>query len=371
MTKRLFFRLVLVLIVLGVLAGGLGYWKYQQIQQQMARMSRPQPPATVSSAPVRQDQWRPRLSAVGSVLAINGVDVTTEVAGIVSNIAFESGQTVKAGDLLVQLEDSVDQAGLEGLIADRKLAQVRFERSSNLLPRQAVSQSEFDEAKARYESAQAKVAEQRARIQKKRITAPFGGVLGLKRVDNGEYLSPGSTIVELQMLEPIHVEFTLPERRFDQVRTGQPVEARVAAFKESVFEGEVTAIDTSVNAPTRSFTVRATLPNPARRLRPGMFAEVSVLEPETRRVLTVPRTAISYNTYGDFVYRIRQGQGGALTVERTPVKAGDTRAGYVEIIEGVEAGDRVVSAGLVKLRNGQSVQIDNSTGLDHDKAATE
>ncbi|MBA1146305.1 efflux RND transporter periplasmic adaptor subunit [Ectothiorhodospiraceae bacterium WFHF3C12] len=369
MKKRLVVRLFIVVVVLAAAGGGIAYWKYVQIQQTMARMSQPTPPPTVSAAEVEQTQWLPRVSAVGSVIAINGVDVTTEVAGIVSEIAFESGQAVEAGDLLVQLEDSVDQAALEGLVADRKLAQVEFERSENLLPRRAVSQSQFDEAKARYESAQARVAEQRARIQKKSIEAPFDGVLGLKRVDLGEYLSPGNLIVELQMLDPIHVEFTLPERRYDQVSTGQPVEVRVAAFKDRVFEGEVTAIDTSVNAPTRSFTVRATVPNAERRLRPGMFAEVAVLERQARTVVTVPRTAISYNTYGDFVYRINEGDDEKLTVQRVPVQAGGTREGHVEILEGLEPGERVVSAGLVKLRNGQPVQIDNSTELDHDKAA--
>lgn len=369
MTKRLIIRLIIVVIVLAALGGGIAYWKYNQIQAQMARMSQPRPPATISAADVREAEWLPRVSAVGSIIAVNGVNVTTEVAGIVNDIAFESGQAVESGELLVQLEDSVDQAALEGLVADRKLAQVQFERASNLLPRRAVSQSQFDEARARYEAAQAKVAEQRARIGKKRISAPFAGVLGLKRVDPGEYLSPGDVIVELQMLDPIQVEFTLPERRFDQVRGGQPVEVRVEAFPEQVFEGDITAIDTTVNAPTRSFTVRATLPNAEGRLRPGMFAEVAVLEPQPRTVVTVPRTAISYNTYGDFVYRIVEGEGEKLTVERTPVQAGGTREGFVEIVKGLEAGQRVVSAGLVKLRNGQSVQIDNSTELDHDKAA--
>lgn len=369
MTKRLIFRLILVLIVLGALGGGIAYWKYQQIQDMKARMSQPQPPATVSAAGVEQTQWRPRLSSVGSVIAVNGIAVSTEIAGTVSEVAFKSGQTVKAGDLLVQLEDSVDRAALDGLVADRKLAQVQFERSSNLLPRRAVSQSQFDEDRARYESAQARVAEQRARIEKKRITAPFDGVLGLRNVDPGQYLSPGSRIVELQMLDPVHVEFTLPERRFDQVRSGQPVEVRTEAYKETVFKGEVTAIETSVDAPTRSFTIRATLKNPAQRLRPGMFAEVSVLEPETQTVLTVPRTAISFNTYGDFAYRIDESGDGELTVKRLPVQTGSSREGRVEILQGLEPGDRVVSAGLVKLRDGQAVQIDNSTQLDHDKAA--
>jgi membrane fusion protein (multidrug efflux system) len=235
--------------------------------------------------------------------------------------------------------------------------------------RRAVSQSQFDEDRARYESAQARVAEQRARIEKKRITAPFDGVLGLRNVDPGQYLSPGSRIVELQMLDPVQVEFTLPERRFDQVRIGQPVEVHTEAYKETVFKGDVTAIETSVDAPTRSFTIRATLDNPAQRLRPGMFAEVSVLEPETRTVLTVPRTAISFNTYGDFAYRIDESGDGELTVKRLPVQTGSSREGRVEILQGLEPGDRVVSAGLVKLRDGQAVQIDNSTQLDHGKAA--
>lgn len=371
MTKRLIVRVVIVLLVLGAIGGGIAYWKWQQIQAMKAQMSQPQPPATISAAQVSAEQWQPQISSVGSVIAVNGINVSTEVAGTVSRIAFESGQTVKQGDLLVQLDDSVDQAALEGLIADRKLAKVQFERASNLLPKRAVSQSNFDEAKAKYESAQAKVEEQRARIQKKHITAPFDGVLGLRRVDPGEYLSPGSTIVELQMLAPIQVEFSLPERRFEDVREGQPVEIRVDAHPNQVFDGKITAIDTSVKAPTRSFDVRATLANQDQLLRPGMFAEVKVVEPQAEQVLTVPRTAISYNTYGDYVFLIQEQGGGKLTVERRQVKTGDSRKGYVRVTEGLKAGDRVVSAGLVKLHNGQAVQIDNSTQLDHDKAAAE
>lgn len=357
-------RLILVLLLLAVIFGGIFGWKYRQLQQMQAQMSQPQPPAAVAATTVEQEAWQPTLRAVGSLVAVNGVAVSTEVAGVVSGVAFESGETVERGDVLIRLDDSVDRAALTGLQADRELARVQFERTQDLLERRALSRSEFDEAKARFDAARAAVTEQRARIALKTIRAPFGGLLGLRRADLGEYLSPGARIVQLQALDPIYLDYAVPESQFNRLRVGQQVEARMDAVPGESFRGSISAIDSGIEAGTRTVTVRATLPNPEGALRPGMFAEVETLEGEPQPVLTVPRTAVSFNTYGDFAFLIAEGDDGELTVERRALTTGATRQGRVVVEDGLADGDRVVRAGLVKLRNGQRVTIDNSVELD-------
>jgi membrane fusion protein (multidrug efflux system) len=367
---RLFVRLMIVFLLLGALAGGVGYWKYLGWQSVQAQLSQPQPPAKVAATTATKRTWQISLSSTGSVEAVNGISVTTEVAGMVKRIAFESSQRVSEGDILVELEDSVDQAALDGLLADRDLARTRFQRNANLLPREAISQSEYDETQARYNAAKAAVAEQRARIAKKTIRAPFDGRLGLRQVDQGEYLTPNDPIVTLQSLDPIYVDYTVPEAQLNALSVDQSVEVRVDAYPDRIFEGKVTAIDAGVNVETRSVDVRATLANPEDALRPGMFARVSTVERQAQEVLTVPRTAISFNTYGDFVFAIQESdEGDGLTVTRKQVTTGRTRNGRVAVTDGLAPGDRVVEAGLVKLRNGQSVTIDNDVELDHEAEA--
>ncbi len=361
---RLFVRLVIVLLILGAIGGGVAYWKYRGLQQIQAKLEQPQPPATVSATEARAESWQISLGSTGSVEAVNGVRVTSEVPGVVERIAFESSQQVEQGDVLVQLVSSVDRAALEGLIADRELAEVQFKRNENLLPQNAISQSEYDETKARYDAAEAAVAEQRARIAKKTIRAPFDGVLGLRRVDPGQYINPGNPIVALQSLDPIHVDYTVPEKDFKAISTDQKVEVRVDAYPDRVFEGRVSAVDADVTESTRTVDIRATVPNPDQALRPGMFARVETVERRARELVTIPRTAVSFNTYGDFVFRIKEADDGTLTVSRKQVTTGRTREGRIAITEGLEPGDRVVRTGLVKLRQGQSVTIDDSVELD-------
>lgn len=360
MLKRLFF----VLLLLGAVFGGISYWKYQQYQQFKAQMSHPRPPATVASAEVAAEHWQSVLRSVGSLVAVNGTEVTTEVAGIVNRIRFSSGQAVEKGAVLITLDDTVDRATLLGLRADQRLAEVQFHRAADLLPRRAMSQSDYDAAKASYDSARAKVKEQQAKIDKKTIRAPFAGLLGIRRVNLGEFLSPGTAVVELNALDPIYVDYALPERYFRQLAPGQQVELRLDAYAGETFRGKVTAVDSGVAKGTRTINVRAELANPGRRLRPGMFAEVLTLEGGRREVLTVPRTAVSFNTYGDFVYVIEQDGSGKLNVRRRQVQIGEAREGRVVVRKGLAAGERVVRAGLVKLRDGQPVQIDNSVQLD-------
>ena len=356
-------RLILVVLLLAVMFGGIFGWKYYSGQKQAAMMSQPQPPVTVASAEVELKTWQPYLRAVGSVDAIQGVFVTTEVPGQVSEILLESGRKVEVGEVILQLDDSVDLADLDGLIAQQTLARLQFERNKKLLKDRSVSRSDYDASRARLDGAQATVAAKRATISKKKIRAPFGGQLGIVQVDPGEYLSPGARIVPLQALDPVHVDYALPERHFSEVKVGQLVKIEVQAYPGHIFEGAITAINPGIDPGTRSVRLRATLDNPDHLLRPGMFTEVRTVLPVREGVPTLPRTAITYNPYGASVFII-QVQDGAQVVQRRRVKTGEVRNGRVEIVEGLQAGDNVVSAGQVKLRNGQRVTIDNSVQLD-------
>src|SRR5699024_538429 len=262
----------------------------------------------------------------------------------------------KKGELLLQLKDSVDQANLRGLLAEQKLAELQFERNARLLKKKTVSRSAYDEAQAQLENTKAMAASKRAMIQKKHIRAPFSGLLGIRQVNLGEYLAPGSPIVLLQALDPIYVDYSLPERYFSSLSQGQTVFLTVPAYPDQRFKSHITAINPGINSETRNVQVRATLDTPDLRLRPGMFAEVQVMLSKQKQVLTVPKTAITYNPYGSIVFVIRKKEG-ALVVQQQIVKTGEVRQRQVEVIKGLQRDDWVVSAGQVKLRNGQPIQI--------------
>lgn len=350
-------RLLLMLVLAGLVFGGIFAWKMRQMEQQAAMSARPPPAATVAVTEVREETWQPRLSAVGSVEAAQGIFVTNEVAGKVSSILFESGQKVRLGEVILQLDDSVDQADLKGLIAERNLAEIKLQRLVKLLRDRSVSQADHDEAKAQLDGAEARVSAKQALISKKRVTAPFAGLLGIRKVDLGEYLPPGAQIVPLDALEPIYVDYSLPERYLSELKVGQSVSVTVAAHPNRAFEGRISAINPGIERSTRSVRIRATFTNPEHLLRPGMFAEVQTLLPARKNLLTLPRTAISYAPYGDAVFAIVE-KDGKTTVERRPITTGAVQNGRVAV-EGLQSGDRVVVAGQVKLRNGQEVRIDN------------
>lgn len=354
---RTFGRFLIVIVFLGVVLGGIFGYKFYQFGQMKEMMSQPQPPVEVSATVATVSNWTPSIKSVGSVEAVNGIRVANEMAGVVREVAFESGDTVSQGDVLIRLDSEIDEAALRTRRAEAQLAEQEFKRVENLLPRRAVSQSQFDEAAANYEAARARVSEAGAQLNKKVIRAPFDGRLGLRLVDQGEYLAVGTAIVEINMLDPIYLDYTLSERDLPQVDRGYRVEVTVAAVPDAIFAGEVSAINTSVNPETRTVRVRATLANPEGKLRPGMFATVMTLQPEDREVITLPRTAVSYNTYGDYVFLITGGDDGALTVTRRSVTTGRINDGRVAILEGLEEGDQVVSKGLLRLRAGQSVTI--------------
>lgn len=355
-------RLLWLVLFLGVLFGGLFGLKFYQDRQAQAMFSVPPPPAIVAVTTVERSSWQPFLQSVGSLVAAQGVLVATEVPGIVETIAFTSGSRVEKGDLLVQLDERVDRARLTGLIAESRLAKVEFDRLAKLLDKRSVSRSDYDQAEAALDSARAQVEAQRQLIDKKEIDAPFSGVLGIRRVDVGQYLPEGHEIVSLQSMDPVYLDFSIPEADLSQLHLDQPVQARVKAWPEMRFEGRVTAIEPRVEETTRNVRVRATLPNPQDKLRPGMFARVQVLLPQEDDVLTLPRTAITYTPYGDSVFLV-EGDGEQLAVRRVQIETGEQREGRVRILEGLSESDRVVSAGQVKLRNGQAVSIDNSVEL--------
>ena len=359
MTKRMLLVLLVLVLVLGAMFG----WKYYLGQKMAMLASMPPPPATVAAADVLAETWQPYLAAVGSLVANQGILVSPEVAGKVSAIRFESGQQVEAGSVLLEIDDSVEQAELEGIVAERRLAEQQFKRREELLDSKTISRSDVDEARLRLENAAAQLAAKRAVIAKKRITAPFSGWLGIRRVNLGEYVQPGTTIVPLEALQPIYVDYALPERHLDQISVGQAVEIEVQAYPGEVFTGRITAVNPGIDPGTRSLQVRAVMETPQARLRPGMFAEVRPVLPQRPAVLTLPQTAITYNPYGDSVFVIQEGESGA-SVQRRQVKTGGVRNGRVEIVQGLQPGERVVVAGQVKLRNEQAVVVDNSIVLD-------
>jgi membrane fusion protein (multidrug efflux system) len=300
---------------------------------------------------------------VGSVVAVNGIDVSTEVNGIVSEIAFQSGQDIQKDQVLIRLDDSVDKAALEALQADQTLAEVQFNRLKGLMEKRVTSKSEFDEAEARFDAARARVRQQEAVIKRKVIRAPFSGLGGIRKIDLGEFIEVGDAIVSLQQLDPVYVDYTLPERYLNKIRPGQVVNVTFDAVPDKNFSGKVSALDSGVDTGTQTLRIRATLDNQEGLLRPGMFAQVETIVGDARPVLTLPRTAISFNTYGNFVFILNKGDDDKVTVKRTAVKTGEVRDGRV-VVENLDKGAEVVRTGLVKLRDGGSVKIDNSVALD-------
>ena len=363
-------RIVLLAILLGVIFGGLFYLKTRQMAQSQALLAQPRPPAVIASADVLLELRQPMLHSVGSLVAENGIDVVSEVPGIVSEILFQSGDRVEQGEPLLRLDATVDQAELNALRADQRLAEVEYRRSADLLPKKAVSRSDYDQAKAKYQSAQARIEQQQAVLARKTVRAPFSGLLGIRKANLGQYLQAGEGIVPLQALDPIYVDYTLPEQDFRQLKIDQPVHVVLDAYPGQLISAKVSAIDAAIMQGTRSIRVRATLANPDGRLHPGMFAEVDTLIGDAQPVLTVPQTAISYNSYGDAVMLLVKDDQGQLTVQRRQVQTGSVSNGRIVVISGVERGDKVVRAGHNKLRPGQPVKVDNSVPLDDAQVTT-
>lgn len=358
MSKR-WITTISFLVIVSIGFAGFMYW--QKMQQQAAA---PQgfPPSVIAATEVTQENWQPSLQSVGSLMATNGINVSTEVNGIVSEIVFTSGQQVEKGQVLIRLDDAVDEAALDALHAESKLAQVQFNRARDLLKDRVISKSEYDEAEARFDAARARAKQQEAVIKRKIIRAPFSGLAGIRLVNLGEFIEAGNPIVSLQALDPIYVDYTLSERYLSRMKTGQLVNIQLDAIPDRIFTGEISALNPGIDTGTRTLKIRATLENPDKLMRPGMFAKVETITDDAQPVLTLPRTAISFNTYGNFVFVINKNEQGMLMVKRTPIETGEIRNGRVAI-KGLQEGTQVVRTGLVKIRDGMPVTIDNKVEL--------
>jgi len=329
------------------------------------------PPETVTAAAVRADSWEAALTAVGTLNAVQGVTLAADLAGKVVEIAFEAGTPVKKGDILLRQDTSSEEAQLPGAKAQVDLTRTNLERMSQLLAKNLISQSERDSALAAAEQAQAQADTIRATIEKKTIRAPFSGHLGIRQVNLGQMLREGDPIVTLQSLDPIYVDFTLPQQQLSLARLGLTVQVSTDALPGETLKGRITAINPLVDAETRQIRVQATVANRGNKLRPGMFVNVAVGLPARQKVLAIPATAVLYAPYGDSVFIIEDGADKKGKVLRQQfVRLGEKLGDLVAVTNGVKEGETVVSTGVFKLRNGQSVVIDNTLAPDFQKAPT-
>jgi membrane fusion protein (multidrug efflux system) len=359
-------RIALMLLALAVAVGG--YYGYTSYLAPMLAAQQDgagggggsgRPPPTVTTAKASLDRWTPTLQATGTLRAVRGVEVTPEIAGVVVAAPMRSGTAVAEGDTLLRLRADELEAGLQALRAQRGEARSAFERAQRLYEQGNAPKARLDEARARFRSLTAQIEEQRARIDKTTVNAPFDGVLGLTDVDVGQYVSPGQPLVTLQDLTPMQANFTLPEQVLPEVSKGQTVRVKLDAYPDMSFEGEVTAIDPRVDEKTRNFEVEATLPNEMRRLRPGMFARVTLEVGEPRERVTLPQTAVVSNPYGNSVYVVQPSDQGPPRVTQQMVATGAERGTQVAVTDGLEGGEQVVTSGQIKLREGAPVQVDN------------
>lgn len=352
---------------MALLAAGVGYFKHQQAAARARAVAGGPPPATVTATRVELTRWAERIEAVGGLTAIQDTAIASEVSGKVVGIAFASGAPVKAGDVLVRLDDGDDRALLKSLKAELELARLENKRVELLRGSPAFSQSQLDRTQTQMASLKARVERQEVLVRKKTVRAPFDGVLGIRKVSLGTIVAPGEPIVHLQSVAPIYVDFTVPERHRGQLNPGQHLELEVAAWPGEVFEGVLTVVSPKVDARSRTLELRGRLDNADRRLQPGMFATVHLILGEAQPVLTLPRTAISFYAYGESVFVIDDA-GERLTVHRQAVQVGRTRGGRVEILSGLEVGQQIVHTGHLKLRDGQAIVIDEGITLPHDVA---
>jgi len=368
---------IFVFVLLAGLTGGLGYFQFV-LKPEIIRgvIGGMKPPAsTVAVAIAQADKWTPKIAAIGTFRAVQGIDIAPQVGGVVRAIRFESGQKAAQGAALLDIDDSIEQADLKSNNATLKNADLALDRQRALAAGGNTAKSNLDAAQATRDTAAASVERSKAVIAQKAIVAPFAGRLGIRKVDLGQYLTPGASIVSLQTLDPIFVDFSVPEQFLDRLKTGQTVELAVDAFPSRTFTAKIRTIDARVSADTRALLVRAEAPNKDERLLPGMFANVAVLAGDAQPVVTVPRTAVSYSLYGDSIDVVtpRPAQPGeaqaaapaadAYVIERRFVHSGEARGDIVAIMDGVRAGERGVTEGQIKLAPGASVVISNAPGL--------
>ncbi len=372
MTKRM----IIMLLAVTVVFGGIFGMKYMGQKGMNAHFDNmPIPPAAISSTKVQTQTWQTQLEAPGSITAVNGTTLTSEAGGLITGILFESGKKVKKGELLVQLDSGDERADLARLQAQAELSALNSKRREKLYGLEAISKSDLDASRSELTGAKAAVDSQRAKLAQKDIRAPFDGTIGIRQVNLGEYLPPGGPIATLQSLDPVDVDFDLPEQRVGQVQPGFPVSVITEAFGDRAFKGEVLAIEPRVDPATRNFKVRARMPNPELMLRPGQFGKVRLDLPVSQEFVVVPRTSIDYSAYGNAVYVVQKKKQdpNAKPAEPMPgapppsdleviqrfVKTGAVRGDFVAITEGLKVGEEIATSGLLKLRNGQPVIVNN------------
>lgn len=361
MIKRMILMLVFVAL-LGAAVYGFEQMRAKGIATQIGAMQGF--PQTVATVTAKSESWQPTLKAVGSLRAINGADLSLDISGIVDQISFNSGDEVKAGAVLLRLRAEDDPAKLQALQAAEQLANINYQRDLQQLKAEAISQAVVDSDEATLRSARAQTAQQLALIEKKILRAPFDGHLGIRAVDLGQFLNAGTSVVSLQQLDPIYVDFNLPEQNLSSLVTGQPVEVAVDAFPGESFKGSIIAIEPKVDSASRNVQLRAKLENSQHRLVPGMYAKVSVQRGGPVTNVTLPASAIAFNPYGATVFIVDQSgqddKGQARFVARQSfVTTGDSRGDQIAVLQGVKEGEQVVTAGQLKLRNGVPVFINN------------
>jgi membrane fusion protein, multidrug efflux system len=369
-------RFILTAIVVALFVGGLAWFNFDAKPNMIKSIMSSQvpPPTTVTSEKAKAEKWVEQLTSIGTLISSHGVDVTSQVAGIVTQVHAESGSEVERGAPLVQLDIAVEEADLASAKAVLAEAEVAYKRQEDLIAKRVTSEASVDTARSKRDTALAAVNKIEAVIAQKAIKAPVSGRLGIRKVERGQYVSPGMTLVTLQALDPIRVDFPMPEQTIGKLRVGQQIEIGVDAYPGEVFRGKIESLDARVEKDTRTLLVRGSLPNPKFKLLPGMFANVVVLVGAPHEVVTVPRTAITYSLYGDSIYVVKGAENSAgpagaanaepkLVADRRFVRTGQARDDRVAIVSGIATGEEVVTTGQLKLNPGAAIRIDNAQPL--------
>lgn len=364
-------QMTTVIIALAIFFGAILLWnlfKNYQLNKYFANFK--QPPVTVTGEPAKQENWQPYINAVGTLAAVNGVSISTQIAGIIKSINFTSGQLVKKGDLIIQIDDSVEQAELQGNKAQVLLTTANLDRFRRLQVKNYVSAADYDQAQANYQQAIANLNRTQAIIDQKHIIAPFDGKIGIRQVNLGQYISPGTALVSLQSLDPLFINFSVPEQNLESLHYGQKVLLHVDTYPKLIFDGLLTAINSVVDIQTHNIQLQATIPNAQNKLYPGLFANIQVVLPQTQNIISVPETAIDASLFGDSVFILEPENKNekdlskkVFVAKRRYVKTGEHRDNKVVILKGLQAGEWIATSGQLKLDNGTRAMIDNSNNI--------
>jgi membrane fusion protein, multidrug efflux system len=368
---RILGKTAITFAILLVIVSILAVTKVFQVKAMIAAgKNRTMPSESVTTVQVEKQMWNSVIKGVGDVMAVQGVTVTTETPGKVVKILFESGVEVEADQILLELDASIERAQLNSAVANAELAKINVARARELFEKTAIAKSELDTAEARFSDAEAQVQNLKAVLQKKVIRAPFSGRLGIRQVNLGQFVGSGQSVVSLQSIDPVYVDFYIPQQKLPNVAVGYEVNVTTDAVDSSNIKGEITAIASEVDSSTRNVLIRATLRNESGILRPGMFVEARILQPQAREVFAIPSTAILYAPYGDSIFVTEKADDGGLVANQRFVRLGESRGDYVEIMEGIKEGEEVVTTGAFKLRNGTAVKTNNSKGLNYSTLPT-